>query len=268
MFGRLASLAFAVSLSASLAACTADSTGNEPHPPANPALRVHRDESLPPDPQAQLGVVYPVDESINGRDLRSYANEYIGWYTSIAKSRHPALGGDCNIDQDDEHAFFLAGSMAEGKYVHTCHVKQSKRAIFVPVLAALARPCPETAGCATPHTPEELESAIGDALVGAQVKVEIDGVALKDDAIGQVETTDLTLYAPADSSEQIVACTGAVPKNDCGIKEGNRNGAATMYAAMLRPLGRGSHVVHVVGKLPTGEAAHAVVDVTWSIHVD
>lgn len=208
-------------------------------------------------------------EPVSGISASAWTGRYYDWLSHHTKST--ITGNACEAGATTG-MFFLAGAFEGSTATHHCVVPQPTP-IYVPISVHIVSTCPENDGCSTPKTKEELDAALAKTeKAPAVVIVEVDGARLPEGSIAEVKTDDFVLDGLAGPSAAgdggaVLACTGSIGKNDCGIAEGPRASAAGGRAVILRPLAAGEHTVHVVAQYELGHG-DALETVETTYHLD
>ena len=197
-----------------------------------------------------------------GQTMSQWAAAWWTWALHLPRTDHPLAGGPCTAGQAGD-VFFLAGNFG-GAESRTCAVPPGK-ALMLPILNSLCWPAPESEGCDTLQTPEELAtcaSQIFDSGPPHTMTVTLDGVAIADPEAYRASTGVFSWAPPSfPETEWIAPALDAITANACGIPVGDRFGVGDGYWMMLRPLAPGPHVLRIAGSIQNTIA----IDVTYQL---
>lgn len=206
-----------------------------------------------------------------GRSHPQWVAEYWKWHLSLSRSGHPREGGVCTQGQDHEEVWFLTTGRDGQEEYRSCTIPQG-HAILLLANSRLDFPrvgcqfCDETVlgpsawGESVPARLREMREELQPNSVFAS----IDGEAL---AIDEqfFWSTEEPFVAAAPADDPYFDCTEPLLEETCGWDAGPREFIAVAYAAMLRPLSPGAHVLQFGSRSPSGDWQ---TDVTYEIHVE
>jgi len=204
---------------------------------------------------------YPADSQPFGMSYGDWAAAYWQYILSIPLGTNPAFtdmtGAYCNLDQGSGPVYFLNASGFSGTPItRTCTVPAGK-ALWVPNLfneCSTVEPPPSHGG-----NPQELRQcalAGSDAIVLNSVKFMVDGHKIRDGASFRAQSPLYEFAMPPDD-------------NILGL-EGINSGLSVVdgYAIMLKPMSRGSHVVHFEGSFGPPHQDWGSYSVTYNLTVE
>lgn len=184
-----------------------------------------------------INYIFSPDSKPYGLSLDDWSVKWWQWIMKIAKNQNPTLdesGKNCNVNQENNNVWFLAGRSAPGKSERNCEIP-SEMSIFLPL---------NNYECNFWENPDiktidELLSCPSISLGPA------DSIILKlkiDDK--EIDQKELKKYRFATSDFQI-----SIPKDDIfGIKEfGNTTASSDGYWVMIKPLSSGKHTISFFG---------------------
>ncbi len=203
---------------------------------------------------SQIPAVFPLDSKPYGLTYSDWGAKQWQWLISTPSSKSPLTdntGARCAVGQQGP-VWFLLGTSG-GKLDCTCTIPSGK-ALFLNIF---------TGECSTKENrnlktgPELLKCAI-NSNNGASVSASVDGVNIPNIKTYRVQSPSISVvYPPAKESIFPVA------------EGGPAISAADGWYVMLKPMSRGTHMVHFNGSSPPSDlnSNSYVTDVTYHLTI-
>lgn len=206
-----------------------------------------------------------------GRSHPQWVAEYWMWHLSLPRTGHPREGGACAQGQDHEEVWFLTTGRDGQEEYRSCTIPRG-HSILLLANSRLDFPRVGCQSCDESNlgpsawrmsVPSSLQNMSEDIQPNS-VFASIDGEPL---AIDEqfFWMTDEPFAAVAPAHDPYFECTEPLLEETCGWDPGPREFIAVAYAAMLRPLSQGTHVLRFGSRSPSGDWR---TDVTYEIYIE
>ena len=198
--------------------------------------------------------IFPPGSKPYGQTYGQWSIKWFQWAFSIPKDKNPIIddsGKNCAINQNDQYAWFLAGS-GGGKIERVCTVPAGK-AIFFPIMDT------EASYAEFPDDKTEVDlrnTAHADQDTVSHLTLTIDGVSFQNLNSFRADSPLFNFTTPQNGMWD--------------LHSAKSQAVADGYYVMLKPLPVGAHEIHwsgVLGSITSTSAQIQPEDVTYHLKV-